>query len=308
MQQTFSDFELLLIDNSQGSHSVLAERVSSTDSRIIYVYKDGIGKCAARNFGIDMAKGKFICFVDSDDYVKPNYLEALLSVFDRFPNASIAIGEGERVDENGVPLSSFSNANGEYTLISSNPYYAFCNAGRIGPWEHLILKDTIGKLRFNETIRTMEDRLFFMELYLNVREMVIISLPLYCYRTSPDSDTVFQGADWLNATHLERLFVSNRIFEIVRNKNAEKMVRDKALKSAIASCLSYYCGMYSFRHPIDGKAEFYRKQVLSYSKLEQPFCGVAARATLRFPRLFYVFLGRWLFSPKARQRRAKKRG
>lgn len=77
LNQTFSDFELIIADDASTDNT--KEIVSSIkDSRIIYFKNEkNLERCITRNKGIQMAKGKYIAFLDSDDYHLPNHLEIL---------------------------------------------------------------------------------------------------------------------------------------------------------------------------------------------------------------------------------------
>lgn len=76
--QAFSDFEVLMIDDGSTDESrAIAERFSAADSRFKLLGGSHIGFPRAKNLGLDEAHGEYICFVDSDDYVAPDYLRLL---------------------------------------------------------------------------------------------------------------------------------------------------------------------------------------------------------------------------------------
>ena len=83
INQTFKDFELLIIDDCSTDNSMkIAEELSAKDSRITLLYGDknrGVGY--VRNRGIDLAKGKYIMFTDSDDWIEPWTLKLLYDTF-----------------------------------------------------------------------------------------------------------------------------------------------------------------------------------------------------------------------------------
>lgn len=75
--QTFSDYECLMIDDgSTDSSRKIAEKFLD-DSRFKLLNKEHIGFPQAKNIGLDNAKGEYICFIDSDDFVEPQYLESM---------------------------------------------------------------------------------------------------------------------------------------------------------------------------------------------------------------------------------------
>lgn len=76
LAQTFTDFELMLInDGSKDNSAELCKKLSASDNRIIYIEKENGGAASVRNLGIDRAKGDYLCFVDSDDYIDSDMLE-----------------------------------------------------------------------------------------------------------------------------------------------------------------------------------------------------------------------------------------
>lgn len=77
LEQTFTDLELLIIDDGSSDNTrEVAESLG--DSRVRYVYQENAGACAARNHGIALARGEYIAFHDSDDLWYPNKLEKQL--------------------------------------------------------------------------------------------------------------------------------------------------------------------------------------------------------------------------------------
>lgn len=79
LNQTFNDFELILIDDGSPDNSgKICDEYAKIDSRVKVVHKENEGVSVARNAGLELAKGKYICFVDSDDYIQRDYLEKLI--------------------------------------------------------------------------------------------------------------------------------------------------------------------------------------------------------------------------------------
>lgn len=85
LTQTFTDFEIVIVNDGSTDNGI--EIVSQfSDERIRLFQQQNKGAAAARNLGIEKASGKFIAFLDADDYWFPNHLEELVNLLDRFPN------------------------------------------------------------------------------------------------------------------------------------------------------------------------------------------------------------------------------
>ena len=78
--QTYTNWECLLIDDgSKDSSAQICDEYVSADSRFKVFHKENGGVSMARNYGISIASGSYICFLDSDDLLKPQYLETALN-------------------------------------------------------------------------------------------------------------------------------------------------------------------------------------------------------------------------------------
>ena len=76
--QKCSDFELLLVDDgSQDRSGQICDEYALKDNRIRVYHKKNGGVSSARNLGLEKANGEWICFVDADDYVKPDFLSSI---------------------------------------------------------------------------------------------------------------------------------------------------------------------------------------------------------------------------------------
>ena len=84
LKQTYTNFELILVDDGTPDRSgIICDRYAEKDSRIRVIHKENGGVSTARNAGIDAAKGEWITFVDSDDWVSVKYLELLAECLDQ---------------------------------------------------------------------------------------------------------------------------------------------------------------------------------------------------------------------------------
>lgn len=84
LAQTYTEFEMILVDDGSPDRcGEICDRYAQEDTRIQVIHKKNGGVSEARNAGLDIAKGKYICCVDSDDFVHPQYLEILYNIMQK---------------------------------------------------------------------------------------------------------------------------------------------------------------------------------------------------------------------------------
>ena len=104
LAQTFTDFELLLVeDGSPNGCGALCDELARTDPRIRVFHKPNGGPASAANVGLDNARGAYIGFVDSDDLIEPDMYERLYNAI-QATGARIAACTGDAIDEADAPL------------------------------------------------------------------------------------------------------------------------------------------------------------------------------------------------------------
>lgn len=103
--QTFQDFEVVIVDDGSTDGSV-AEVEKFCDSRIRLIHQKNAGVAAARNLGIEEAKGGLIAFLDADDEWKPEYLATQYHLFQQYPDCSVFACNYEFRDSEGKVTST----------------------------------------------------------------------------------------------------------------------------------------------------------------------------------------------------------
>ena len=104
LAQTFSDFELIVIDDGSSDDTIdVVHDAAAGDPRVIVIASPHGGPAVARNVGLDIARGRFIALLDSDDVWMPQYLEEQLALLERFPGQAIitanAVNRGGPLDQ-----------------------------------------------------------------------------------------------------------------------------------------------------------------------------------------------------------------
>ena len=106
LAQTYTNLEIILVDDGSTDNSgEICNEYAAKDARIRVIHKGNGGLSSARNTGIDIATGKYIGFVDSDDYLAPDMYEKLLGAIVN-NHADISVCNVHHVDENEELISS----------------------------------------------------------------------------------------------------------------------------------------------------------------------------------------------------------
>jgi len=106
--QTFTDWEIILVDDgSTDDTAQLAQRYAGQlGDRFQYIHQSNAGSSAARNRGLDAARGQFVAFLDSDDEFLPQKLERQLELFDRCPQLGLVYCDSSFITLQGVRRAS----------------------------------------------------------------------------------------------------------------------------------------------------------------------------------------------------------
>lgn len=180
LNQTVEDFELLLIDDgSTDSSGVICDRFAEKDQRVRVFHKKNGGVSSARNIGLDNVIGKYIVFVDSDDYIDIEYLEHF--EVDRFNHDILITGYYVENELSELICSR------QFDVKEYQTREDFCDAYVIGRfnyvWGKAIKREVIiqSNAKFDETISLSEDTLFVIDLLTHVRKVRVSNCVDYHY-------------------------------------------------------------------------------------------------------------------------------
>lgn len=182
--QTFTDWELVLVDDGSPDKSgMICDEYARKDSRIQVIHKPNGGVSSARNKGIDKASGKWITFIDADDYILPNFIMGLYKPILDGNNVDFVHGGCCNVKKGEVV-----SVNQQYeAYIGDNPGYLF-NKFRGLTISKLFKLNNINQwnggcpLRFDINMKIAEDMAFTMDYLLFVKKYAFVEENGYCYR------------------------------------------------------------------------------------------------------------------------------
>lgn len=178
--QSFSDFELLLInDGSKDNSGKICDGYATNDSRVRVFHKENGGASAARNYGLDNATGNYVCFVDADDWVDKDYLKQLL------PNEEEEMVVCSiRYEENTNKNLCISNKKRNKECIESTLHQMIDHMAVCSPCCKIMRRDIIERdqIRFDTDVSAGEDMLFICDYFsAGLEKIRTLSLPLYHY-------------------------------------------------------------------------------------------------------------------------------
>lgn len=189
LTQSVGDFELLLIDDGSPDNSgALCDGYAKRDERVRAIHKENGGVSSARNLGIEQAKGRYIVFIDSDDYVSPDYLRHMLEAEETASAGEknvLVISDYQPFTETGLEERAFPE---EMTMdlvpggTTARQFREMVFAFRIFPPYCKLYRTDIIRfhgLRFDTSIRTAED-FDFNRRYLDYVERICY-IPSICY-------------------------------------------------------------------------------------------------------------------------------
>ena len=197
VNQTYENLEILLIDDGSSDNTPkLCDQWAQKDARIKVIHKQNEGPGIARNYGIDIATGEYVCFFDSDDYLEPTAIELALNaaletasqavafghdklspsgelIYTKKPSVPKKIFEGEEVKKVFLPMALSKNAEtGEdWNLLLSSWCSLFSlDAIRQNNWQFV-----------SERKIFTEDFYSITELYGYLSKICVLDMVLYHY-------------------------------------------------------------------------------------------------------------------------------
>lgn len=280
LAQTDGDWELILVDDgSPDNAGALCDRLAGEDARIRVIHQENAGVSAARNRGLEEARGDFVVFLDSDDRVDPVYLEWLRAREKESGAGLVVCGyalETGAADDGSGPAETPSKPLSE-KLLSAEDFLA----GALREENGIILSVCLGMfsaeavrgLRFDKGLAYGEDSLFLAEVLRRTETVWYDPVPLYHYLVSREGNTYTE----LSLTKQESRIRSYEAIETVWKKSEkvrgllEKILADLEI---IAARLAHEAG--------DGAAfSAHRKAARVHAEAVQSSPAVSRKDKLR---------------------------
>jgi len=192
LQQTFTDFELILVDDgSPDNCGKICDDYSKIDHRIKIIHKENGGLSSARNAGISIASGEYITFVDSDDFLHKNMYEILFHYATKH-SSDIVICDYLEVYEDNLNTTEINNFHFKEENFSNldglNSLYSDKGVQFVVAWNKLFKKQLFDNIRFEEN-KIHEDEFIAHRLIFNSSKIIYLPIKLYYYVQRKNSIT-----------------------------------------------------------------------------------------------------------------------
>lgn len=190
LNQTFADFELILVDDGSPDRcGEICDEAAKHDTRVHVIHQKNAGLSAARNAGIEIARGSWLSFVDADDFVALNFLEALHKAATR-AQADCAVCSFYLTDSTGARIEASYPVEVENSVRTGlsmlETLQEQLNVPYIVAWNKLYRRELFETLRY-PVGRQNEDVFVFAELFDKAKTVVVLPDKLYFYRQSEGS-------------------------------------------------------------------------------------------------------------------------
>ena len=179
LTQTYENLEIILVDDgSKDQSAAICDEYAWQDNRITVIHKDNAGVSAARNCGLDASHGEYICFVDGDDFVVPEYVEYLYALIcSGKHDIALTTEMFGNFDERQVEEHREQIWSGEDAVEA-----ILCYRVPIGCYNKLFRKEILQHVRFLNDVFIGEGFNFNVSAFQNATSVIAGNCKIYYYR------------------------------------------------------------------------------------------------------------------------------
>lgn len=195
ISQTYHNFEVIVVDDgSTDKTASVVKRVARTDKRIKLVNQPNQGASAARNHGIELARGKFVFFFDADDKLDSRILEKMIAAAQANPNSLVICGKYLNQEKQPLPFSGLVHEKTTTFVLKS----LLKNDYLYSPWNKVYHLDLVKRynIRFETNTHYGEDLIFNLEYLCHSQTIYGVKTPLYHYKLSSNGLSQSSSKNW----------------------------------------------------------------------------------------------------------------
>lgn len=188
INQSYKNIEIILVnDGSPDNCPAICDEYAKKDGRIKVIHKENGGVSSARNAGLDVATGKYIQFVDSDDWVEPEYSKSMIKLIEKKHSdlgicGYTIVRQNRKIERCTVSQSFEINSQNVKSLFNLH-----CNELLISPVNKIYKLELLRGLRFNKDISLTEDAIFNYAYLTKCANICVTDALLYTYFNNNES-------------------------------------------------------------------------------------------------------------------------
>lgn len=257
IKQSFIDFELLLIDDGAlDSSGSICDLYAKTDFRIRVFHQKNQGVSAARNKGLNEAKGEYIVFIDADDWVVDRYLQDLYEALPGNAQRGLVIQGFHKVSSDSassdLPLPEVQISNSEIYCVLTD----FIDKGVGYPFSKLYNRSLLieHEISFSQDVSLLEDLFFLLDYIVHADFVIIGNKHNYYYRIAHSSTALsVQKMSFDKEYMLFEMYKSRILFYIQKYKLSDEQLH-KPWRSLMSLFYRPILSLYSAAYRGDRKA------------------------------------------------------
>lgn len=233
LQQSYGNIELVIVND--GSTDGSEEKIKSVDDgRMRYIFQENAGPSVARNRGLDVAKGEYIMFVDSDDYIERDMIESLYSAAVDFDAEIVTCNIRKKRAEH-----TFVEVKEPYVgQMTWQEFYVnfLLHNGLCSLWNKLFKKSLFHNIRLYEDIRLGEDSSALLRVLSSAARIAHVPQALYVY------DLTHEGISRNAKKNVyEYMIAINRVLDFYRQNGLELPLPDCFLRLKVCYYTLFFC-------------------------------------------------------------------
>lgn len=286
LAQTFGDFELILIDDgSPDGCGRICDEYARKDKRIVVIHQKNMGVSAARNAGLDIARGRYIGFVDSDDWIEPRMYEVMMDAI-RENGADMAVCGVRYADEDGKFTRADRLSEGVYSRDGLlEDVFAMPNKLGGGCCNKVFDASKTAFVRFKVGMTIAEDALYLFDCFMRIDGAVKIGDALYNVYERCGSATRTDSMICVNET------IEGRLSMLRHARKYMPSMEARAADKFLDECLRYAPQIRSIGMDTHKP---YRSRILRIKwKMLKEICRSALKGTLSRAKL-HGYIYEWM--------------
>lgn len=219
VNQTLQEIEILCVDDgsTDSAPQIIDEYAKKYPEKVKAFHKPNGGEFTTRNYGLERATGEYVTFVDTDDYVEPDWAEKLYNAA-KENDADLAVCGFERIDLDTGKVVSKNMTNFGYTVKEINNKDDFMLFINPAPWNKIYKLEKVKDLRFMN-FRGFNDMIFLTSSYTRIKKIAFVPDVLYHYYLRYDSQ--IHSVNRQDVENFKKYLLELKSFYIKENKYDE---------------------------------------------------------------------------------------